>query len=125
MSKRIVWGILGLLAIAFFRVQIIGSSRYRLQSEENRLRPIPIPAARGLVTDRNGVVLAENVPGYSVGLIASSVDSLRSMLRRVAPMIRLDTSQFDGIVRRFRKRPFEPVVLTKDASFQLVSSLEE
>src|SRR5262245_25436885 len=93
-SRRVVWLFLGLLSVVFFRVQVIGSSRYRLKSEENRLRPIPIPAARGLVTDRNGVVLAENVPGYTVGLIASKEDSLRAMLRRIAPMVRLDTGAF-------------------------------
>jgi penicillin-binding protein 2 len=124
-SRRVVWFFLGLLAIAFFRVQVIGSSRYRLQSEENRLRPIPIPAARGLVTDRNGVVLAENVPGYTVGLIASSVDSLRAMLRRIAPVVHLDSAAFDLLVRRFRRHPYEPVVITRDAPFGLVSSLEE
>ena len=124
-SQRVVWLFLGLLAVMFFRVQVIGSSRYRLQSEENRLRPIPIPAARGLVTDRNGVVLAENVPGYSVGLIASSADSLRAMLRRIAPVVRLDSASFDMLVRRFRRRPYEPVVIARDAPFSLVSSLEE
>ncbi len=124
-STRLVWGVLGFLVIVFFRVQILGTSRYKLKSEENRLRPIPIPSARGLVTDRNGVVLAENVPGYSVGLIASSPDSLKAMLRRIAPMVHLDTAAFGGIVRRFRKRPYEPVVVTKDAPFALVSSLEE
>ena len=124
-SRRLIWGLLGLMAIAFFRVQIFGSSRYRLQSEENRVRRIPIPAARGLVTDSKGVVLAENVPGYSIGLIASSPDSLKSMLRQVAARVKVDTSQFDGIIRRFRKRPYEPVIIAKDASFELVSSLEE
>ena len=124
-SRRVVWVFLGLLTIAFFRVQVIGSSRYRLKSEENRLRPIPIPAARGLVTDRNGVVLAENVPGYTVGLIASSVDSLRAMLRRIAPVVHLDSAAFDLLVRRFRRHPYEPVVITRDAPFGLVSSLEE
>ncbi len=124
-ARRMIWGILGLMAIAFFRVQIVGTSRYKLQSEENRLRPIPIPSARGLVTDRHGVVLAENVPGYSVGLIAASSDSLRAQLRRINRLLKLDTTSFEAIVRRFRKRPYEPVVVMKDAPFELVSSLEE
>jgi len=124
-ARWTVWGALGFLALAFFRVQVLGSGRYRLQSEENRLRRIPIPAARGLVLDRNGKVLAENVPGYSVALIASSVDSLRATLRRMSPQIRLDSTAVDAIVRRFRRRPYEPVVVTRDARFDLVSFLEE
>ncbi|MBI4420434.1 MAG: penicillin-binding protein 2 [Gemmatimonadetes bacterium] len=121
----LVWSALGLLTVAFFRVQVLGSSRYRLQSEENRLRPIPIPAARGLITDRNGQVLAENVPGYSVGLIASSIDSLRATLQRIAPLIGIDSAAAENASRRFRRRPFEPVIVKRDAPFELVSALEE
>ena len=51
LSRLIIWGVLGLLLLAFFKVQVLGSSRYRLASEDNRLRPIPIPAARGLITE--------------------------------------------------------------------------
>src|SRR5262245_38131458 len=86
----LIWGMLGLLTLAFFRVQVLGSTRYSLKSDENRLRPIPIPAARGLITDRNGKVLAENVPGFSVGLIATSSDSMRAWIRRMVPHVRLD-----------------------------------
>ena len=128
LARILIWGMLGLLTLAFFRVQVLGSYRYRLQSEGNRLRPIPIPAARGLITDRNGTVLAENVPGYAVGLIAASSDSLRAALgrmARIAPLVKLDSVTIEATVRRFRRRPYEPVVLTRDAPFELISWLEE
>ena len=56
----------GLLLAAFFRTQILQNSRYVLQSEENRLREVPLPAPRGPIYDRNGKIIAEKVPGYSV-----------------------------------------------------------
>jgi penicillin-binding protein 2 len=115
----------GLLLVAFFRVQVLSSSRYRLRSERNRLRSLAIAAPRGLITDRNGVVLAENEPGYSVGLLASSVDSLDATLRRIAPILHLTSADMQEAVRVFRHLPYQTVTLRRDASFQLVSALEE
>jgi len=114
-----------LLAGAFFRLQVLQRDRYRLKSESNRLRPVPLPAARGLIVDRHGAVIAENVPGYSVSLLSADEDSLRSMLRRLEPLIPLDSAATERVVARFRAAPYQPTVLVKDASFVLVSKLEE
>ena len=114
-----------LLAAAFFRLQVLQHDRYQLKSESNRLRPVPLPAARGVIVDRHGAVIAENVPGYSVSLLAQDEDSLRAMLRRLEPVIPLDTAAVERVVTRFRSAPYQPTVLVKDAPFKLVSSLEE
>ncbi len=124
-ARIVVWSVFAVLLLAFFRIQVLSSSRYRVQSEENRLRPIPIAAARGEITDRYGVVLAENVPGYSIALLASSADSLRATLERIAPIASIDSARITSAVARFRRRPTEPVVILRDASFALVSALEE
>ncbi|HYT62423.1 MAG TPA: hypothetical protein VEL50_00900, partial [Gemmatimonadales bacterium] len=44
-----VWIVLGILVLSFFRTQILGHGKYQLQSETNRLRPIPLPAPRGVI----------------------------------------------------------------------------
>src|SRR2546422_6352508 len=58
-ARAVVWAIIGVFVVVFFRTQILEHGKYRLQSELNRLRPIPLPAPRGLIMDRNGKVLAE------------------------------------------------------------------
>lgn len=113
------------LGMAFFRVQVLSSDRYEVQSRENRLRPVTLPAPRGLLTDRHGAVLADNVPGYSIALLASSVDSLLARLDRLSPPLPLDSAQVAGIVRRYRRAPTEPVIVLRDAPFDVVSALEE
>ncbi len=114
-----------LLSGAFFRLQVLQHDRYRLQSETNRLRPIPLPAPRGLILDRHGAVIAENVPGYSVSLLAPSADSLKAMLRRLRTVLNLDSADIERLEERFRDAPYEPTVLVKDAAFPLVAELEE
>ncbi|HSB52999.1 MAG TPA: hypothetical protein VLD58_01525, partial [Gemmatimonadales bacterium] len=89
------------LAGAFFRTQILQFDRYRLKAENNRLRPVPLQPARGTVYDRNGKVIAETVPGFSVALLAQSIDSLRQVLKRFSQIVPLDSSQVEKSVNRF------------------------
>lgn len=124
-ARLAVWLVGAVLLVAFFRIQVLSSSRYRLRSELNRLRSVPVPAPRGLITDRNGVVLAENEPGYSIGLLASSEDSLVATLKRIAPIVHLTSEDIEQARRAFRRAPYRPVIVRRDAPFDLVSALEE
>jgi penicillin-binding protein 2 len=124
-TRGLVWTVTGLVVLAFFRTQIIEHGKYQLQSETNRLRPIPLPAARGIITDRNGRVLAENVPGYTVSLLPGDEDSLRATLRRIAPFVKLDSAGIDHIFARYRRAPYLPVMVLPSAKFEVVSALEE
>jgi penicillin-binding protein 2 len=124
-ASFLMWAGVGILLITFFRVQVLSAGRYQLASEQNRLRAVPIAAPRGLITDRNGVVLAENEPGYSVALIAASEDSLKALLDRIRPMLRLDSAAVPEILARYARRPSEPVVVKRDVPFEAVSALEE
>jgi penicillin-binding protein 2 len=114
-----------ILASAFFRTQVLENERYALQSEENRLREVPLPAPRGIIYDRNGEVIAENLPGYTVSLLAPTADSLRAALRRLGGTITLTNDQIELAVRRYRRAPNRPAVILSDASFDVVSVLEE
>jgi len=110
---------------AFFNTQVIKNKQYVMQSEENRLRPIPLPAPRGIIYDRHGEVIAENLPAYSVSITAPSVDSLRSSLALLAPTLQLAQSDINLAIRRYRRAPTRPTVILPDASIDIVSVLEE
>jgi len=114
-----------LLVGAFFRTQVLQHQKYVLQSEENRLRPIPLPAPRGIIYDRHGAIIAENLPGYSVSITAPRVDSLRASLARLASTLQLSNDQVEAAVRRFRRAPTRPTVILADASIDVISVLEE
>ncbi|CAN5780729.1 penicillin-binding protein 2 [soil metagenome] len=114
-----------LLAGTFFRTQIIQHEKFQLRAETNRLRPIALTPPRGTILDRNGSIIAENVPGYSVKVLAPSVDSLLALIGRIGRFVPVDTAEVEDIVRRFRQARYQPAVIFGDASFETVARLEE
>jgi penicillin-binding protein 2 len=117
--------VFGIFLSAFFRTQVLHNSQYALRSEENRLSEVPIPAPRAVIFDRNGQIIAENVPGYSVSILSPSEDSLRASLARLARLVDLDSASIESATRRFQRAQNRPTVIFSDASFDLISVLEE
>ena len=106
---RIASGLLFLTIVfligSFFRTQILQHSQWVLKSEGNRLREVPIPAQRGYIYDRTGAIIAENIPGYTISLLAQSSDELSAVLRRLAGTIIVTDEQADAVMRRYRRNP--------------------
>jgi len=124
-ARALVGLTLALLTGAFFRTQVLQNATYALQSEENRLREVPLPAPRGIIYDRNGLIIAENIPGYSVSILSPTADSLRASLRRLGTIITFSDEAIESAVRRLKRDPNRPTVVLADASFDQVSVLEE
>ncbi|HTK42947.1 MAG TPA: penicillin-binding protein 2 [Gemmatimonadales bacterium] len=124
-ARWIIVGAFLVLLGAFFRTQIIQHEKFQLKAETNRLRPIPLTAPRGTIYDRHGEIIAENVPGYSVKLLAPSADSLKAVLTRVREVVPLDSAAIAEVLRRFQTARYQPVVVFGDATFETVSRLEE
>jgi penicillin-binding protein 2 len=113
------------LAVQFFRVQILKGTTYALRSEDNRIRSLPLPAARGTIYDRNGAVIAENVPGYSIAVLPLSIDSLRVALEELAVVLGHSNEKIDALMETYRQHPNRPITVESDATFAEVSAIEE
>jgi len=124
-ASVMVSAVLLLLSAGFFRTQVVEHAEYRLQSETNRLREVPLPAPRGVIYDRNGKPIADNVVGYSVSVLAQKEDTLRAVLQRLSGTINITPQQIENAVRRFRRAPARPAVILPDATFDVISVLEE
>jgi penicillin-binding protein 2 len=119
-------GVVVFLLSGFFRTQVLQHRQFSTQSEENRLRQIPLPAPRGAIYDRRKQIIAESIVGYSVSFISPSVDSLRATLRRLGAVIPLTNDQVEAAVRRWRQSgSSRPALIIPDATFDVVSVLEE
>jgi len=125
LASGLIAAALLVLLSAFFRAQVLDHARYRLAAEDNRLREVPLPAARGMILDRKGRVIAENVPSYTVSYLARTERAVREMMRRIGELSPVTPEQVGGAIRRYRHDASRPVVLFTDAPFSLVSALEE
>jgi penicillin-binding protein 2 len=124
-ARLVLIGAFLILAGAFFRTQVIQHDKFQLKAETNRLRPIPLTPPRGSILDRNGRIIAENVPGFSVKLLATSADSLRGVLARVGRYVPLDSAQISDIIERYLQARYQPALVFGDASFDIIAKLEE
>ena len=115
--------VLGALALQFFRVQMLQSNDYMLQSESNRLRPLPVATPRGTIFDRNDRVIADNIPGYVIYVLRESPESTRQTLERLRPHLGLTDEGIEILMGRYRR--WEPLIVEIDADFEAVSVLEE
>src|SRR5918995_322166 len=106
------------LCSAFFRTQVIQHDKFQLKAETNRLRPIPLTPPRGSILDRHGRVIAENVPGYSVKLLASSTDSLLAVLNRLRRFVPVDSARVVDILERFRQARYQPALIFGKAGLE-------
>jgi penicillin-binding protein 2 len=124
-ARLVFIGAFLVLAAAFFRTQVLQHEKFQLKAETNRLRPISLTSPRGSIFDRSGRVLAENVPGYSVKLLATSTDSLRAVLVRVGRYVPLDSARVSDIIDRYKQARYQPALVFGDASFDVIAKLEE
>lgn len=120
----IVGVFMGVLVISFFRIQVLGSDAWSLRADSNRIRTLPVPAPRGTIYDRNGEILADNVPGYSITVLPGPADSVRATLRRMAEHVELSDGRIEQVITTLRAYGRE-VVVDADASFEAVSAIEE
>lgn len=117
--------LLAILGGAFFRAQVLRNDDYALRSDMNRLRPQVVPAARGTIFDRNGGIVADNVPGWSISLLPAPLDALRETLLRLQPVLGLSDDRVDRLLEQARRTPGHPVLVTADGDPAAVAALEE
>ena len=89
---------LGLLA-RLILLQVVRHEYYSDLSQGNRVRTEPIPAARGLMVDRNGEVVASNQPAYQLELVPEEVRDIKETLKRLAALQLLRPEEVDELRR--------------------------
>ena len=77
-----------LLTARFVYLQILRHDYYVTRAEDNRIALIPAPPNRGLITDRNGVVLARNYSAFTLEITPSKVDDLEATIEGLAEINR-------------------------------------
>src|SRR5258706_7641663 len=71
---------LALLALRFFYLQVVQHTVYQAKAEENRISIVPVSPNRGLILDRNGVIVARNYSGYTLEVFPRRVTNLEQTI---------------------------------------------
>ncbi|MBT5441652.1 MAG: penicillin-binding protein 2, partial [Gammaproteobacteria bacterium] len=102
-----------LLVARFFYLQIVQYDIYATLSDKNRIQVQPLPPVRGLIYDRNGELLANNLPSFNLTITPERVADLDQTLAHLGLTLRLTDEDITGFRSRVerRRRPFEPVPL--------------
>src|SRR2546430_1385822 len=82
--------VVALLAIRLWHLQVREGQYYRDLSENNRTRSVILEPARGLIYDRNGVLLANNVPSFNLYVTLEDVTDREALIKRLVGLIGLD-----------------------------------
>jgi penicillin-binding protein 2 len=104
----------GLLALAgwYFRLQVVQHAEYATRSEANRVRLLPAVPARGLILDRRGRILADNVAAWRLDAVPERAGDGAALLARLQTLVAIDAEQAARFLREYKaSRPFKPVTL--------------
>ena len=105
--RSIVAGVIAgvlLLAVAgrLFYLQVLKHDYYSTLSQGNRIRTEPIPPSRGLILDRHGVVLADNLPAYQIELVREQVGDGKALDATLALLVKIGLLRSEDVANTRR-----------------------
>ena len=111
LAAVLVVALVGALVARMYYLQVTQYEYHSTLSENNRVHVQPIPPTRGRIYDRNGVVLAENRPSYSLTITRDRVEDLPATFELLRSLLALNDEDLAQAERRLSqaRRPFESV----------------
>jgi penicillin-binding protein 2 len=124
-ARVLVGAVFAILAMAYWYTQIVRGDYYYTLSENNRIRSVRINAPRGYVLDRNGAVLVDNEPAYTLHLYRREARNLASSIDLAAAVLRLPREQVKARVDRGLREPeFVPITIAENLGIDEVAAIE-
>jgi len=124
-ASYVIVGIITLLLLGFWKLQVIDSDKYGVMAERNRVRSIPIIAPRGRMLDRDGRVLVDNYPSFSVLLLRDDEAAVSKNLPAIADGLGLSLDDLkEQLVNTQALPKFQPIVIKPEATPADVAFIE-
>jgi penicillin-binding protein 2 len=114
------------LLLRLWNLQVIEGYRYRTQSEDNRIRQVPISPARGPVFDRNGELLVENRPSFNLMVLPREVGDREALFARLSAFTGQDVASLEKNWQKGKRQPhYLPLPLVEDLGRERMEQLAE
>ena len=116
-ERTVIAGIIVLVTFAllisrYFYLQVISHQYYQEQAEQNRIKVSRINPTRGLIYDRHGVLLAENITAYRLTMVEERVPDLDQGLQQVTEIVPLSNEEIEDLKERLKFNPiFKPLTI--------------
>lgn len=113
-----------LLLLNIYQLQVVKYEEYSTRADGNRIKLVPISPNRGMIFDRNGVLLAENSPVNSLELIPEQVNDLQGTVKELASLIEIDEETQQRFFKEVKQqRRFKSIALKEHLTEQEVAIL--
>jgi penicillin-binding protein 2 len=121
----LVIALFGVLVGRFYQLQVIEHDTYNTLSDQNRVQVRSVPPTRGLIYDRNGTLIAENRPVFSVTLVPERVEDMSQTLARLKELLTISDEDLGRFRRRLQepRRPFQELPLHYDLTEEEIASM--
>ena len=125
MASYVIVGMIGVLLLGFWKLQIIDAEKYSSMAERNRVRSIPVIAPRGRMLDRDGRVLVDNRPSFSVLLLRDDPALVEKNLPGIADGLSIKLEDLREDLSTTRNLPkFQPIIIKPEASDADIAFIE-
>jgi penicillin-binding protein 2 len=116
-ASYIIVGMIGVLLLGFWKLQVIDADKYSSMAERNRVRYIPVIAPRGRMLDRDGRVLVDNRPAFSVLLLRDEPALVEKYLPGISDGLGIPLDDLREQLANTKNLPkFQPIIIKPDAS---------
>ncbi len=117
----IIIGLILIICLRLWQLQLVEGDKFRKLSENNRLRILQTPAARGIIYDKNGKPLVKNIPFFSVSIVFDSRNY--PDIQALSLLLNMDRKEIEQKLKR-QKSPFIPIKLKQGLNFKEIALIE-
>lgn len=112
----------GVIITNMYHLQVTSYQAYQTRSEGNRIKVVPLAPNRGLITDRNGILLADNRPVFSLELVPEQIDDMAATLAELAELIEISEEQQSNFLKEVRQqRRFNSIAIKEQLNDEEVA----
>ena len=124
-ASYVIVGMIGVLLLGFWKLQVIDADKYSSLAERNRVRYIPVIAPRGRMLDRDGRVLVDNRPSFSVLLLRDEPAQVEKHLAGISDGLEIPMGDLRDQLANTKNLPkFQPIIIKPDASAADIAFIE-
>jgi penicillin-binding protein 2 len=114
----IVISLFSLYMVKLYRVQVSNHEYYSVKSDSNRIKIRPVQATRGIIYDRKGNILADNISTFNLIVKKELISDKKDFLHKLGKLVNLDQIMIDSINNQYKNRRLKDITIIEDITLE-------